>query len=98
MGQFGLPMFSRSLELPAAFGTADRLKSDVADMVNAAEGPWGGALTAALFLKEFVPGGAQWAHFDIFCWQGSPKPGRPKGGDAVSLRATFKVLKDRYGK
>ncbi len=74
----------------------DMLKSDVADMVNAAEGPWGGALTAALFLKEFVPQGAQWAHFDIFCWQGSPKPGRPKGGDAVSLRATFKVLKDRY--
>jgi leucyl aminopeptidase len=75
----------------------DMLKSDVADMVNAAEAPWGGALTAALFLKEFVPTGAQWAHFDIFCWQGSPKPGRPKGGDAVSLRATFKVLKDRYG-
>lgn len=76
----------------------DLLKSDVADMVNAAEVPWGGALTAALFLKEFVPQGAQWAHFDIFCWQGSPKPGRPKGGDAVSLRATFKVLKDRYAK
>jgi leucyl aminopeptidase len=76
----------------------DMLKSDVADMVNAAEGPWGGALTAALFLKEFVPQGAEWAHFDIFCWQGAPKPGRPKGGDAVSLRATFKVLKDRYGK
>jgi len=76
----------------------DMLKSDVADMVNAAEGPWGGALTAALFLKEFVPQGATWAHFDIFCWQGSPKPGRPKGGDAVSLRATFKVLKDRYAK
>jgi len=74
----------------------DMLKSDVADMVNAAEAPWGGALTAALFLKEFVPAGAQWAHFDIFCWHGSPKPGRPKGGDAVSLRATWKVLKDRY--
>ncbi|MES2444297.1 MAG: leucyl aminopeptidase family protein [Pseudomonadota bacterium] len=76
----------------------DMLKSDVADMVNAAEAPWGGALTAALFLKEFVPSGAQWAHFDIFCWQGSPKPGRPKGGDAVSLRATWKVLKDRYAR
>ena len=55
-----------------------------------------GALTAALFLKEFVPAGAQWAHFDIFCWQNAPKPGRPKGGDAVSLRAVWKVLKDRY--
>jgi leucyl aminopeptidase len=74
----------------------DLLKSDVADMVNAAEVPFGGALTAALFLKEFVPESAQWAHLDIFCWNGSPKPGRPKGAEAVSLRATWKVLKDRY--
>lgn len=75
----------------------DMLKSDVADLVNAAEGPFGGAITAALFLKEFVPEKAQWAHFDIFCWNGSAKPGRPKGAEAVSLRATWKVLKDRYG-
>ena len=75
----------------------DALKSDVADMVNAAEGPFGGAITAALFLKEFAPEKAQWAHLDIFCWNGSPKPGRPKGAEAVSLRATWKVLKDRYG-
>jgi len=74
----------------------DMLKSDVADMLNAAEAPFGGAITAALFLKEFVPEKAQWAHFDIFCWNGSAKPGRPKGAEAVSLRATWKVLKDRY--
>ncbi|MDT8757643.1 leucyl aminopeptidase family protein [Sphingomonas psychrotolerans] len=74
----------------------DLLKSDVADLVNAAEGPFGGAITAALFLKEFAPEKAQWAHFDIFCWNGSAKPGRPKGAEAVSLRATWKVLKDRY--
>ncbi len=76
----------------------DMLKSDVADMVNAAEGPFGGALTAALFLKTFVPEKAQWAHFDIYCWNGSAKPGRPKGGEAVSLRAAWKVLKDRYAR
>lgn len=75
----------------------EALKSDVADLVNAAEGPFGGAITAALFLKEFAPEKAQWAHFDIFCWNGSAKPGRPKGAEAVSLRATWKVLKDRYG-
>ncbi len=75
----------------------EQLKSDVADMVNAAEGPFGGALTAALFLKEFVPDKAQWVHLDIFCWNGSAKPGRPKGAEAVSLRAVWKVLKDRYG-
>ncbi|TGX56185.1 leucyl aminopeptidase family protein [Sphingomonas gei] len=74
----------------------DALKSDVADLVNAAEGPFGGAITAALFLKEFAPDKAQWAHLDIFCWNGASKPGRPKGAEAVSLRATWKVLKDRY--
>ncbi len=74
----------------------EMLKSDVADMVNAAEGPWGGALTAALFLRKFAPEKAEWAHLDIFCWNGSPKPGRPKGGEAASLRAVWKVLKDRY--
>ncbi len=74
----------------------EMLKSDVADMVNAAEAPYGGALTAALFLKEFVPEKAQWAHLDIFCWNGSHKPGRPKGAEAVSLRAVWKLLKDRY--
>jgi leucyl aminopeptidase len=83
--------------LPLYAPYEDLLKSDVADMVNAAEGPYGGAITAALFLKKFVPEKAQWAHFDIFCWNGSPKPGRPKGGEAVSLRAVWKVLKDRYG-
>ncbi|QIG80416.1 leucyl aminopeptidase family protein [Stakelama tenebrarum] len=77
----------------------EMLKSDVADMVNAAEGtPFGGAITAALFLRRFVPEGVQWAHHDIFCWRQSAKPGRPKGADAVSLRATWKALKDRYGK
>ncbi|WP_404339480.1 leucyl aminopeptidase family protein [Sphingomonas sp. MMS12-HWE2-04] len=74
----------------------DMLKSDVADMLNAAEAPFGGAITAALFLKEFVPEKAQWAHFDIFCWNGSHKPGRPKGAEAVAVRATWKLLKDRY--
>ena len=83
-------------QLPLWTPYEDMLKSDVADMVNAAEAPYGGALTAALFLRKFVPDKAQWAHLDIFCWNGAPKPGRPKGGEAVSLRAVWKVLKDRY--
>lgn len=82
--------------LPLYAPYEDALKSDVADMVNAAEGPWGGALTAALFLKKFVPEKAQWAHLDIFCWNQGAKPGRPKGGEAAGLRAVWKVLKDRY--
>ena len=77
---------------------ADMLKSGATDINNAGEGGIAGAVTAALFLQRFVPEGTPWAHFDTYAWRPSPKPGRPKGGDAVSLRATFKVLKDRYAR
>lgn len=43
-----------------------RLRSDVADLVNATNG-YGGAITAALFLEHFV-NGVPWAHFDIYAW------------------------------
>jgi leucyl aminopeptidase len=41
----------------------DALKSKVADLKNYGEGP--GAITAGLFLKEFVTEGIKWAHFDL---------------------------------
>lgn len=31
----------------------------------AAAGRWGGAITAALFLQEFISEGTQWAHLDV---------------------------------
>jgi leucyl aminopeptidase len=49
--------------LPLPPRLADQLKSEVADMKNTGE-RWGGALTAGLFLKEFV-NGTPWAHVDI---------------------------------
>jgi len=70
--------------------------SDVADFANAAEGGFAGAVTAALFLRKFVPEGVPWAHFDTFAWRPSAKPGRPKGGDALGLRAAWTVLAERY--
>src|SRR5207247_2500291 len=61
----------------------DYLKSDVADINNAGEGGFAGALTAALFLEKFVTDGVAWAHFDTFAWRPTAKPGRPKGGEAL---------------
>ena len=75
----------------------DLLKSDIADLVNAPDGGFAGAITAALFLRRFVPRGMPWAHMDVFAWRPTAKPGRAKGGDAYALRATFAVLKARYG-
>jgi leucyl aminopeptidase len=74
----------------------EMLKSDIADLANAAGSPMAGAVVAAMFLKRFVPDGVAWAHFDTFAWRDQAKPGRPKGGDALGLRAAFAALCERF--
>jgi leucyl aminopeptidase len=75
---------------------AEMLSSDVADLGNMADAPMAGAVTAALFLQKFVPDSTPWAHLDTFAWRPSARPGRPKGGDALGLRAAWEMLKERY--
>jgi leucyl aminopeptidase len=74
----------------------DLLKSDIADLANASSSPMAGCITAAMFLKRFIPDEIAWAHLDTWAWRDPAKPGRPKGGDALGLRAVFEVLKRRY--
>ncbi|HEX8062534.1 MAG TPA: leucyl aminopeptidase family protein, partial [Allosphingosinicella sp.] len=74
----------------------DMLSSDIADLSNSSDVPMAGAVTAALFLRKFVPDGVPWAHFDTFSWRSSAKPGRPQGGDALGLRASWAALSKRY--
>jgi leucyl aminopeptidase len=76
----------------------EMLASDVADVGNVADAPLAGAVTAALFLQKFVPDGVAWAHLDTFAWRASSRPGRPKGGDALGLRAAWELLKRRYAR
>jgi leucyl aminopeptidase len=83
--------------MPLWDGYDEMLKSDLADLSNAADSPMGGAVTAALFLRRFVPKDTPWAHFDTFAWRPSARPGRPKGGEAMGLRAAFAMLQGRYG-
>ncbi|KAF7764486.1 leucyl aminopeptidase [Pseudoalteromonas citrea] len=72
-------------------------KSDVADISNCGSTPFGGAITAALYLKEFVePAQTPWVHFDVMAWNIRPLPGRPTGGEGLGLRATFSYLEKRY--
>jgi leucyl aminopeptidase len=75
----------------------DMMKSDVADINNAGSGGFAGSVTAALFLQKFVVEGVSWAHLDTFCWRPAGKPGRPKGGDALGLRAAWALLCHRFG-
>ncbi|HWK36125.1 leucyl aminopeptidase family protein, partial [Sphingomonas sp.] len=82
--------------LPLWDGYDEMLKSDIADLVNSPDGGFAGAITAALFLRRFVPQDIAWAHMDVFAWRPAAKPGRPKGGDAFGLRAAWRVLKTRY--
>jgi leucyl aminopeptidase len=72
------------------------LKSDIADFANASNSPMAGCITAALFLKRFVPEGMNWAHLDTYAWRDQAKPGRPKGGEALGLRAIHELLQRRY--
>lgn len=74
----------------------DMLKSDVADINNAPGGGFAGTITAALFLERFVSPSVSWAHLDTFAWRPSAKPGRPKGGDALGLRAIWELLRRRF--
>ncbi len=73
-----------------------RLESKVAKLSNIADMNLGGAITAALFLQEFVAD-APWIHLDIYAWNGADRPGRPAGGEAFAIRALFAVIAERYG-
>lgn len=74
------------------------LESVMADMVNAVlSTDGGGAITAALFLKEFVPNNIPWVHFDIMASNPKAQPGKPEGGEADALRTVFCYLRRRFG-
>jgi leucyl aminopeptidase len=74
----------------------EMIKSEPADIVNSGSGPFGGAITAALFLEYFVSPKTDWIHFDIMAWNQRNRPGRPKGGEAMGIRAAFEMIKSRY--
>ena len=82
------------LPLPEAY--VEWLASDIADTNNAHGNAFAGASVAGLFLDKFVASGIDWAHFDTYAWRPTAKPGRPKGGEAYGLRATWHMLKGRY--
>jgi len=74
----------------------ENLKSDLADLSNMANNAMAGCIYAALFLRRFVPDEIAWAHLDTWAWRDPAKPGRPKGGEALGLRAVFAALESRY--
>ena len=73
------------------------LTSTIADIANGSSSTMAGSVTAALYLERFVPEGQAWGHVDVYSWNDTERPGRPTGGEAQGLRATFAMLKQRYG-
>ena len=82
-------------QLPLHQPYFSNLKSTVADMVNSKSG-YGGAITAALYLNEFVAKDIPWAHIDLMAFNVRERPGRPLGGEAMGLFAMLDYLQDRY--
>ena len=72
------------------------LDSAVADIANAGPSRHAGAITAALYLERFVPDAMPWLHLDTYAWNDADRPGRPRGGEALGLRAFFAFLQQRY--
>jgi leucyl aminopeptidase len=85
-----------SWRLPLPEPYREWLKSDIADLNNAHSNGFAGASVAALFLDRFVGEGIDWLHLDTFAWRPSAKPGRPRGGDALGLRAAWRMLQERF--
>ncbi|HTF58083.1 MAG TPA: leucyl aminopeptidase [Planctomycetota bacterium] len=85
-------------QLPLVEEYWDMIKSDVADMKNSG-GRWGGSITAALFLKEFVGEGIPWAHIDIAgpALTESSQPYKPAGGTGVGVRTILRFLEQQAG-
>jgi leucyl aminopeptidase len=72
------------------------LDSYLADFANSGASRHAGAITAALFMERFVPEGMPWVHLDTYAWNDADRPGRPRGGEAMGLRALFAYLQKRY--
>ena len=80
-------------ELPLEKDYKDMNKSEVADIANIPNSRYGGALTAALFLEEFVDGKA-WAHMDIAgpAFSAKTNDTGPKGGTGHGVRTVLNLL------
>ncbi|MCR8549024.1 leucyl aminopeptidase family protein [Salipiger sp. P9] len=74
-----------------------KIEPGIADLDNAPAGGMAGSITAALFLRRFVTETPRYAHFDIYAWQPSPAPARPKGGLGQGPRAILGALPQVLG-
>ncbi len=73
------------------------IEPGIADLDNAPKGGFAGSITAALFLRRFVTATPRYMHFDIYGWNPTAAPGRPKGGVGQGIRALYEALPGMLG-
>lgn len=79
--------------MPIVDTYVDMFKSDIADLVNIANTPIdSGTVSAAAFLSEFVADDITWIHCDLLGYNVTSLPGKPKGAEAMSLRAWLSFI------
>ena len=72
------------------------IESGIGDIVNTGRNPMGGAINAALFLEYFIPAKQEWLHVDMYASNENPRPGRPAGAEAQSIRTLLAYLERRF--
>ena len=74
--------------LPCTDDYRDHIKSEIADIMNTGKNRWGGATSAAMFLKEFA-GDTPWVHLDIAgcAWNEEKKPWIAYGPSGIAVRS-----------
>ena len=84
--------------LPVDEEYREMIKSNIADIMNTG-GRWGGAVTAAMFLKEFVAE-TPWIHLDIagVAWVEDNKPWMAKGPSGIPVRSLVEFVRDLAGR
>jgi leucyl aminopeptidase len=83
--------------MPLWSGYDDDLASRVADLNNVSPTPFAGSIIGALFLKRFVTRTRNWLHADVYAWNAKERPGRPVGGDPHTVRALYRLIRQRFG-
>jgi leucyl aminopeptidase len=78
----------RFWRLPVEDDYRDQIKSNIADIMNTGGSRWGGAISAAMFLKEFAED-TPWIHLDIagVAWSEEQKPWMAKGPSGIAVRS-----------
>ncbi|MEO7028898.1 MAG: leucyl aminopeptidase [Acidobacteriaceae bacterium] len=84
--------------LPCTDDYREQIKSQIADIMNTGTTRYGGAISAAMFLKEFV-GDTPWIHLDIAAtaWIDEQKAWQSKGPSGVAVRSLIEWI-ESYAK